>query len=187
MGYSLANTVLVGDSAGRNPALTLTQYLVENKNTPNVSPSDTSGNLILLSPGQTQLLLNTTGTFYYLRHRGQPGIPQHWAQTILNMHPRPFWPRIRLSQSPHLHCFIFLYNTQAHSRGFPRTFLDTATAGRLYDGARTLGKKMAAKIGEGLGEGRVTYFEGKVAVHDFLVFRWHPRRPAALKAIQRAF
>ena len=72
-------------------------------------------------------------------------------------------------------------------RCFPQTvkliseaFLATGTAERMYDATRTLERKMAAEM----GEGQVAYFEGKDAVHDFLVFTWHPCRPAALEAIR---
>ncbi|KAI5992823.1 hypothetical protein EDC04DRAFT_2872755 [Pisolithus marmoratus] len=60
---------------------------------------------------------------------------------------------------------------QARFEGFPRTLLDQI---------RTLRDKMT----QDMGASQVGYYEGMDAIHDFVIFTWHPGRFDALKAIQ---
>lgn len=187
MGYSPSNIIVVGDSAGGNLALALMRYLVEHKNSPNVSLPAPPGHLILLSPWVDLTTSHdwpgsssTSNTADYLGSQNS-GRSLYCKRAFLG----PFGLGFAFSNPYISPASLFLPDAQAHFGGFPRTFLATGTAERLYDSARTLRKKMAADMGEGIGKGQITYFEGKDAVHDFLVFTWHPCRPAALKAIQQ--
>ncbi|KAF8558041.1 alpha beta-hydrolase [Imleria badia] len=187
MGYSPSNIILVGDSAGGNLALALTRYFVENKNTPKISLPAPPGHLILLSPWAD---LTTSHDW--------PGSSSHSnTADYLEFHDsgrslyskHAFLGPFGLGLASHNRYIspasLFPSDTQPRFGGFPRTFIVTGTAERFYDATRTLRKKMAAEMGEGVGEGHVMYFEGKDAVHDFLVFTWHPCRPATLEAIQQ--
>jgi acetyl esterase/lipase len=73
-----------------------------------------------------------------------------------------------------------------HFKGFPKTFIVNGGAERLYDSIVTLKKRMVADMGEGDGEGQVTYYEAPDAVHDYLIFLWHePERTDTLQAISK--
>jgi acetyl esterase/lipase len=77
-------------------------------------------------------------------------------------------------------------SVSAHFKGFPRTFLIAGGAETLYDSIVTLKKRMVADMGEGYGEGQVTYYEAPDAVHDYLFLPWHdPERTDTLKAISK--
>ena len=56
---------------------------------------------------------------------------------------------------------------------FPTTLVCAGGVEPLLDSIRTLWWKMARDMGEGEGEGRVTYYEAKDALHDHLLFSWH--------------
>ena len=175
--YSPPDTILVGDSLGGNLALVLTRYFVESKNTPTASLLVPPGHLILLShlaglttthdwPGSS----TSSNTTDYLEFHGTG---------------RSLYSKIALP-GPFDLGFAFHNGYISLLRCFPQTvkhiseaFLATGTAERMYDATRTLERKMAAEM----GEGQVTYFEGKDAAYDFLVFTWYPCRPAALEAI----
>lgn len=183
VGYSPSNIILVGDSAGGNLALALTRYLVENKNTPKVSLPAPPGHLILLSPWADLTTSHdwpgssthsNTADYLEFHHSGR-GLYSKLA--FLG----PFGLGFAFHNRYISPASLFPSDSEAHFGGFPRTFIATGTAERMYDATRTLERKMAAEM----GEGQVTYCEGKDAVHDFLVFTWHPCRPAALKAIQQ--
>ena len=187
MGYSPSNIILVGDSAGGNLALALTRYLVENKNSSKVSLPAPPGHLILLSPWVDlstshdwpgSSTISNTADYLGFHDSGRSLYSKH---AFLG----PFGLGFAFHNPYISPTSLFPSDTQAHFVGFPRTFLAIGTAERFYDAARTLGKKMAAEMGEGIGEGQTTCFEGKDAVHDFLVFKWHPCRPATLEAIQQ--
>ncbi|KAI9572158.1 Alpha/Beta hydrolase protein [Boletus coccyginus] len=187
MGYSPSNVILVGDSAGGNLALALTRYLVENKNTPKVSLPAPPGHLILLSPWADlttshdwpgSSTISNTADYLGFHDSGRSLYAKH---AFLG----PFGLGFAFHNPYISPASLFPSECQAHFGGFPRTFIVTGTAERFYDATRTLGRKMAAEMGEGSGEGQVTYFEGKDAVHDFLAFKWHPCRPATLMAIQQ--
>ncbi|KAF8135694.1 Alpha/Beta hydrolase protein [Boletus edulis] len=187
MGYSPSNVVVVGDSAGGNLALALTRYLVENRNTSQVSLPAPPGHLILLSPwtdlstSHDWLGSSThSNTADYLGFHNS-GRSLYSKYAFLGPFGLGFAFHNRYISPACLH----LSDYQAHFGGFPRTFIATGTAERMYDATRTLGKKMTAEMGEGDGEGQVMCFEGQDAVHDFLVFVWHPCRTAALLAIQQ--
>jgi acetyl esterase/lipase len=68
--------------------------------------------------------------------------------------------------------------------GFPRTLIFAGGAEMLYDSIVTLKNRMAADMGEGDGEGQVTYHEVPEAVHDYLALPWfEPERTETLQAI----
>jgi acetyl esterase/lipase len=68
--------------------------------------------------------------------------------------------------------------------GFPRTFIIAGGAERLYDIIITLKNRMVADMGEGGGDGQVTYYEGPDAVHDYIAFAWFdPETTDTLQAI----
>ncbi|KAF8844668.1 alpha beta-hydrolase [Paxillus ammoniavirescens] len=187
MGYSPSDIVLTGDSAGGNLALALARYLMENKGSNDASLPAPPGHLLLLSPWADlstshdwpgSSTVSNTADFLRDHDNGRSLYSKH---AFLGPYGLGFASYHRYISPASLHpC-----DTQAHFKGFPRTFIAMGTAERLYDSGRTLRRKMAADMGEGNGEGQLTYFEGKDAVHDFLIFTWHPCRPAALEAIQQ--
>ncbi|KIJ67928.1 hypothetical protein HYDPIDRAFT_83502 [Hydnomerulius pinastri MD-312] len=186
MGYSPSNIILTGDSAGGNLALALTRYLVENRNSTDASLPAPPGHLLLLSPW-TDLsnshdwpgssMINNTADFLKYHDTGRSLYSKH---ALLGPFGLGFGHYHRYISPASLHP-----SAQARFNGFPRTFLAVGTAERFLDPVRTLKKRMTADMGEGDGEGQLTYLEAPDAVHDFLVFSWHPCRPATLKAIRQ--
>ncbi|KAG9316375.1 hypothetical protein JVU11DRAFT_2408 [Chiua virens] len=82
MGDSPSNLIIVCHSASGNPTCALTQYLVENKNTPNVPLPVAPEHLILLSLGRPNYFTQWTGIFHHFQHRGLPGIPRQRSELI---------------------------------------------------------------------------------------------------------
>ncbi|KAG1737664.1 Alpha/Beta hydrolase protein [Suillus lakei] len=180
IGYEPSNIILVGASAGGNLALALCRYLVEHKSLPRTEFPAPPDNLLLLSPwvdignshdgpGSSSLTFNmdflgdlNTRSMLYSK-RAFLG-PYGFGFAMLNRYISP------ASLHPSAH---------AHFQGFPRTFIAVGTADRFLDQIRTLRKKMGSEM----DEGEVTFFEAQDAVHDYLLFKWHPHRPATLKAI----
>jgi acetyl esterase/lipase len=73
-----------------------------------------------------------------------------------------------------------------HFKGFPRTFIVAGGAERLYHSIISLKTRMVADMGEGCGEGQITYYEASDAVHDYLMFSWHePERTNTFHAISK--
>ncbi|KAG2345596.1 alpha/beta-hydrolase [Suillus weaverae] len=180
IGYAPSDIILVGASAGGNLALALCRYLVEHKSLLNAEFPAPPGNLLLLSPwvdvgnshdwpGSSSLTFNmdflgnlNTRSMLYSKQAFLG--PYGFGFATLNRYISP------ASLHPSVH---------AHFQGFPRTFIAVGTADRFLDQIRTLRRKMVSEM----DEGEVTFFEAQDAVHDYLLFKWHPHRAATLKAI----
>ncbi|OJA14375.1 hypothetical protein AZE42_12088 [Rhizopogon vesiculosus] len=177
IGYKPSDIILTGDSAGGNLALALCRYLVEHKGLPGIKIPAPPGGLLLLSPwvdlsnshdwpGSSSLafdmdIINSDHTAY---SKAAFLDPFELDFAMINPYISP------ASVHPSL---------QVHFRGFPRTFIAVGTVERLLDQTRTLRNKMISEM----GEGDVTFFEAHDAIHNYLVFDWHPQRLVTLKAI----
>ncbi|KAI6034791.1 Alpha/Beta hydrolase protein [Pisolithus marmoratus] len=183
IGYDPRNVIVTGDSAGGNLALALTRYLVENKGTAGVPLPSPPGRLLLVSPwvdlsnshaipGSAAFTndVDVLGSCYASRE-----CPPYSELAYL----RPFGMGMafcnRYISPASLSPFV-----QARFEGFPRTFIIAGGAERLLDQIRTLRDKMT----QDMGASQVGYYEGMDAIHDFVIFTWHPGRFDALKAIQ---
>lgn len=182
LGYAPEDIILVGDSAGGNLALSLCRYLVEYADTK--SPSGTSlpripGALILLSPwGDVGDSYNHEGSkienkkYDYIVATPVSQEYTSWAigrsmgANIANANP---WV------SP-----ISKHVNHVSFKGFPRTFIAVGGLEVLRDQVAVLKEKMEGDI----GEDRVEYYFAPLAVHDFILLRWHePERTNGLKKI----
>jgi len=183
VGFDPSDIVIAGDSAGGNLALALTRYLLEYSDRTELPR--TPGSIILVSPwgdlghshdGPDSSLskfdmdflddLNSDGLMWCKQaFVGPHGIDA--ADTNSYISPASLGVGTRF-------------------KGFPRTFLIAGGAERLYDSIVTLKERMVADMGEGDGEGQVTYYEAPDAVHDYLLFLWHdPERTDTLQAISK--
>ncbi|PFH51558.1 hypothetical protein AMATHDRAFT_142257 [Amanita thiersii Skay4041] len=190
VGFSPADIVIVGDSAGGNLAHALTRYLVENQDSADAKLPRPPGALILLSPwsdlssshdtpgssvftcSNSDYILND-GDIAYAK-RAFSG-PHGSGATETNRYISP------ASKHPSL---------EVHFKGFPRTFIVSGGAELILDQIRTLKSRMIADLGEGDGvledEGKVRYLEAPDSVHDYIVFEWHePERSDTLKEIAK--
>ncbi|KAI6009313.1 Alpha/Beta hydrolase protein [Pisolithus marmoratus] len=184
MGYSPSNIIVVGDSAGGNIALALTRYLVENKGTTKVPLPGPPGRLLLSSPsvdlsqshltsGSSVLIhdMDILGDAYGDLRRVPYGRsayvgPFGFGMASCNRYVSP------ASLSPLM---------QAQFKGFPRTFIIAGGAERLLDPMRTLRDRMLRDM----GQADVTYHEAEDAIHDYLIFSWHPSRAASLTSVRK--
>ncbi|KAG2150507.1 Alpha/Beta hydrolase protein [Suillus clintonianus] len=180
IGYEPSDIILVGASAGGNLALALCRYLVEHKNLPRTEFPAPPGNLLLLSPwadiGNSHDWPGSSSLAFDMDFLGDLNSRSmlYSKQALLGPYGFGFATLNRYVSPASLHPSV-----HAHFRGFPRTFIAVGTAERFLDQIRTLRKKMD----EEMGEGEVTFFEARDAVHDYLLFKWHPHRPGTLKAI----
>ncbi|KAI5992829.1 hypothetical protein EDC04DRAFT_2985179 [Pisolithus marmoratus] len=164
-------------------ALALTRYLVENKGRAEVPLPSPLGHLLLVSPwvdlsnshaipGSAAFTndVDVLGSCYAGRE-----CPPYSELAYL----RPFGMGMafcnRYISPASLSPFV-----QARFEGFPRTFIIAGGAERLLDQIRTLRDKMT----QDMGASQMGYYEGMDAIHDFVIFTWHPGRFDALKAIQ---
>ncbi|EGN99840.1 hypothetical protein SERLA73DRAFT_180078 [Serpula lacrymans var. lacrymans S7.3] len=184
VGFDPSDIIILGDSAGGNLALALTRYLIENKDSPVKLPAPPHSMILLspwvdLSPSHNHLGSSTLhNNVDYLR-RQDSGASLYSIEAFV----RPYGLGAALMNryispaSLHPSCC-------AHFVGFPRTFIAVGTEERFLDPVRTLKKKMTADMGEGKGEGQVTYYEALDAVHDYLTLKWHDSgREGTLKAL----
>ncbi|KAL4063638.1 Alpha/Beta hydrolase protein [Scleroderma yunnanense] len=183
IGYNPSNVIMVGDSAGGNLALALVRYLVENKDTTNVSLPSPPGGLLLLSPWADMGDSHDVPGSSAFTNKGdivedmtkEHSFPSYAKRAYLGPYGMGMAAFNRYISPASL-------NPQVNVRftGFPRTFIKAGGAERFLDQIRTLRNKMVADIGKDM----VTYYEAPDAVHDYLVFPWHPACPSTLKAIQ---
>jgi acetyl esterase/lipase len=183
VGFDPSNVIIEGDSAGGNLAIALTRYLVEHRDRPEIPPAPNG--LILVSPW-TDLSnshdgpnssLTTSSADYLIDPNSMCGLwskqafvgPHGLGAACFNRYISPASLRIAASFTD-----------------FPKTFLVTGGAEKLYDSILTLKNKMVADMGEGDGEGQVTYYECPDAVHDYIAFPWYePERTDTLRAIAK--
>jgi acetyl esterase/lipase len=183
VGFDPSDVIVEGDSAGGNLALALTRYLVEYRDRTEIPAPP--GGLILVSPWVD--LSNS--------HNGpNSSIANFNADYLANPNTmRGLWSR-QAFVGPHgmgaagINRYISpaSLSVTANFKGFPRTFLIAGGAEKFYDSIITLKKRMVADMGEGDGEGQVTYHEGPEAVHDYIAFPWFEAENVdTLKAITK--
>lgn len=183
MGYRPSNIIVAGDSAGGNIALALTRYLVENEGTTKVPLPSPPGHLLLsspsvdlsishLTPGSSALTHNmdilgdSYGDVRHLPYRTYAYVgPFGFGMASCNRYISPA-------------CLSLLM--RARFKNFPPTFVIAGGAERFLDSIRTLRDRMV----KDMGEAHVTYYEAEDAIHDYLVFPWHPCRAATLTAVR---
>jgi acetyl esterase/lipase len=184
VGFTPADIILAGDSAGANLAHALTRYLVEYNvsDDPNFSLPAPPGGLILLSPWAD----------LSVSHEG-PAASSHQFIDSDYIHPTlggadyakdSFLGPLGMGaavRNPYISPASLDPSMVIDFKGFPRTFIVAGGAEILYDQIVTLKDRMVKDL-----EDKVTYHEAKDAVHDYLVFEWHePERTDTLKAIAK--
>lgn len=181
VGFEPSDIIIEGDSAGGNLALALTRYLVENKSESLPAPPSS---VILLSPwadlGRSHDGPSASTTVFTMDYLRAPRI--QWAATaFVGIHGMGSADINRYISPASLHP-----NANARFEGFPRTFVVAGGAEKLYDSIVTLKEKMVKDMGEGSGDGQVTYYEAPDAIHDYLIFPWHePERGDTLRTISK--
>ncbi|KAG6891464.1 hypothetical protein C0992_006195 [Termitomyces sp. T32_za158] len=178
VGFSPADIIIAGDSAGGNLTHALTRYLIEYKGFDKLPAAP--GSIILLSPwsdlgvshdsptGSSDLFLNSD---YIDCSRG--GINYSKASFLGAL------GQGAAVQNPYISPASLDPGLVIDFKGFPRTFLVAGGAEVLYDQIITLRDRMVKDLGD-----QLTYHEMKDAVHDYLIFEWHePERTQTLKAI----
>ncbi|KAG5353784.1 hypothetical protein C0989_002567 [Termitomyces sp. Mn162] len=182
VGFSPADIIIAGDSAGGNLTQALTRYLVEYQGFDKLPAPP--GGIILLSPwsdlgvshdsptGSSDVFLNSD---YIDCSRGG-----------INYAKKAYLGKMTLSPSliprnPYICPASLDPDLVIDFKGFPRTFLVAGGAEVLYDQIITLRDRMAKDLGD-----QFTYYEAKDAFHDYLIFEWHePERTETLKAIAK--
>jgi len=183
IGFSPADIILGGDSAGANLALALTRYLIENKDGSLPPPPG----LLFLSSPWTDLGTSHDGPTSSLRMN-------EVSDFLVNMDGGA------MLYARSSFCGVLGFPSAANSNpyispgsvhpdmdpvsfaGFPKTFIFGSTGETLFDQIRTLRAKMAKE----LGEDWVTYYEMEDAPHDAIVlFIWDKQNKAAYKAIEK--
>jgi len=175
--YEPSDIILAGDSAGGNLALALCRYLVEHRGLAGAKFPAPPGNLLLFSPwvdlGDSHEWPGSSMITFDM-DTPAPNFVSYSKAAFLGPFGLGFAMLNRYVSPASLHPSV-----QAHFRGFPRTFIAVGAVEMLLDQIRTLRNMMVSEM----GEGEVTLFEGQDAIHDYVVFDWHPQRLATLKAI----
>jgi acetyl esterase/lipase len=182
VGFDPSDIVIEGDSAGGNLTLALTRYLVEHRDQPEI-PAPPSG-LILNSPwadlsnshdGPDSSLTINANVDYLFDMNTMRGL---WSrQSFVGPHGL---------DAAASNCYISpaCKSITTSFKGFPRTFISAGGVETLYDCIVTLKNRMAADMGEGDGDGQVTFYEAPDAAHDYLALSWfEPERTETLQAI----
>jgi acetyl esterase/lipase len=188
VGFAPGDIILQGDSAGGNLALALTRYLVEHK----MSAGDARlpalpSAVLLLSPwadmGQSHNVPGGSFVEFAGSDYLDPEQAAIYAGAFLGPHGVDEGEINRYVSPASVHPSM-----EVSFVGFPRTFILAGGAEIMFDQIKMLRDRMVKDLGEDDGtkgsEGKVTYFEAKDGVHDYLAFRWHePEREETLKVI----
>jgi len=184
VGFSPADIVVEGDSAGGNLAHALTRYLVENRGMEGLPAPP--GAMILLSPWVDLTASdNFPGSSIYANdgvdfiryitapsdsYSGKAFLGPLGAKGALDRYISP------ASADPRMPPVSFA--------GFPRTLVISGEAEVLRTQIEVLVKKMVKDMGAGRDDGQVEYYESPDSVHDFLVIMHHePERTQTLRII----
>lgn len=181
IGFSPSAIIVVGDSAGGNLAHALTRYLIEYKDTPNISLPAPSGALVLLSPWvDLSTSHETPGSSAYTCAPSDYLLPKdsNYAQTA-------FLGHLGVDAATHNK---YISPASLHPamtvdfKGFPRTFIVAGGAEIFLDSIRTLRDRMA----KDLDDEQLRYLEAEDGIHDYLIFGWHePERTDTFKQIAK--
>lgn len=191
-GFDPANIIFEGDSAGGNLVLQLTLYLHEHRSELSAHAQRTGtralappGALLLLSPWVDIGTSHHTPVPSYLSrsdfimYSDSPDA-SYSERAVTGTHGLTFADTNRYlspaSRARNAESVPFA--------GWPRAFIIGGGVERLINSIRTLKERMSADMGEGMGEGRVFYYEAPDAVHDYLTMDFHePERSETLEKI----
>ncbi|TFK20767.1 alpha/beta-hydrolase [Coprinopsis marcescibilis] len=188
VGFSPADIIIVGDSAGANLAHALTRYLVENAERDVKFPA-VPGGLVLLSPWADLSTSHDQGSATKFANSDYLSVRSETVHVAKRAITGPHGLGIT-ETSRYLSPGCLLPDFKIDFNGFPRTFIVGGGAEVLIDQIRTFKGRMIQDLGEGdgvkNGEGKVRYYEAPDAIHDYLVFPWHePERSKTLEAIAK--
>ncbi|KAH7920508.1 alpha/beta-hydrolase [Leucogyrophana mollusca] len=175
VGFSPADIIVQGDSAGGNLALAFIRYLLEYQQDTFVNLPAPPRALILLSPwsdigSSHEGPLSSLSTHYSTDYSaGRSATRVSYAKSAF-LGPFGFGiaERCRYISPASLNPCV-----RARFQGFPRTFLCAGGAEPLMDSILSLRWKMEADMGEGRSAGKIEYYEAADALHDFILFPWH--------------
>lgn len=184
VGFKPADIVFLGDSAGGHLALTLALYLVENQGMPGALPPP--GSVIVFSP-----ITDYTDSHYTpgssIEFCDSDFIPDPRTNPVLQYASTAFLgPHgAHAASSRFISPGCLLPSLERISfKGFPRTMLTSGGKETLRDQIRTLKDRMLADMGEGTGEGQLSYHEAPDANHVFTNLRvWQPEKGEALRKV----
>jgi acetyl esterase/lipase len=169
VGFSPADILVEGDSAGGNLALALVRYLVEHRDALAQAGLAPPGGVILLSPWCDLGTSHDAPHAPYLAQSDLIAGPHGFPAADTNLYISP--------ASKHL-------ASPPSFAGWPRTLVVCGGAESFAASIRTLKERMSADMGEGPGAGRLVYYEAPDGVHDYVMLPWHePERTATLRAV----
>lgn len=183
VGFEPEDVTIAGDSSGGNLALALVRYLVENKTSSTIRLPPPPGSLILLSPWCDM------GPSHDIPGQG-PWVPSDYVGTSSNAAvkyaKRSFiGPHDADMFSTNRYVSPASLDLRTSFKYFPKTFLNAGGAEVFLNAIRTLRLKMVEDMGQGFGQGQLTYFETPDSIHDTLLFPWQqPQRGITIDAIR---
>ncbi|KZT24247.1 alpha/beta-hydrolase [Neolentinus lepideus HHB14362 ss-1] len=167
VGFSPADIILDGDSAGANLALALTLYLVENQNREDVMFPSPPGKLLLLSPWCDLSPIRATPGSSWVDFAHVDYIDAGDTQEKAEIFCGPFG-LVEAEINPYISPASTHPSLSVSFKGFPRTFILCGGSEMLRDQIRVLKDRMIRDM----DEENVTYYEPADAVHDFLSMTW---------------
>jgi len=183
VGFSPADIIVSGESAGGNLAHALTRYLVENHKSESVKMPGPPGSLILLSPWcDLSASHDTPGSSFRVHQNVDFVVPDSYdTEAFLGSHG---------SEAGEMNRYISpsCKSLAVDFEGFPRTFIAAGGAELFLDEIKTLKSRMSRDLGEGDGvteeDGKVKYVEEPDAVHAYVALAWHePERGKTMKEV----
>ncbi|KZT40813.1 alpha/beta-hydrolase [Sistotremastrum suecicum HHB10207 ss-3] len=166
IGFKPENIVLMGDSAGGHLAINLARYLVRNPECGLKPPGGVIAQCPWADMGTSQ---RGPGTSSEKNLESDFMVRETYVAAKAFVAPRS-WEAVNASPDPYLmpgSKYISAERAQGIFEGFPKTFVTAGGGEILYDGIVTMVERMKADMGE-----RVTFYEGKDAVHVFCAFDW---------------
>ncbi|KAG6832613.1 hypothetical protein H0H92_014449 [Tricholoma furcatifolium] len=180
VGFSPADIIISGDSAGGNLTQAITRYLVEYRDFSNMPAPP--GGIILLSPWADLGVSHESPSAS--SHKFIDSDYIHPTEGGISYAKDSFLGPLGLgaaARNPYISPASLDPGLSVDFKGFPRTFLVAGGAEVLYDQVVTLRDRMVKDLGD-----QVTYYEAADGIHDYLVFDWHePERTDTLKAIAK--
>jgi acetyl esterase/lipase len=201
VGFVPEDIIVAGDSAGGNLALALTRYLVEYRKelTGALTAEPVPGALFLLCPWSdlstatyadpTCSCITNQSTDYLVGFAGPfPSVyntPDENYAARAYVGPHGF--EVASLTNPYISpASLSLPEGKGGFKGFPKTMVIAGDAEQLVDEVRRLVGRMEKDLGREGDGGLVKYFEGKDAVHDYLLYFWHDSaREETIEEIKR--